>query len=112
MKIYHNPRCKKSRETLSILNKNNCKIEIIDYIKEPLNKKDLSIILKKLNILAIDLVRKNEIEWRKRDVKNLDNEQIINLMIKFPKLMQRPIVTNGDKAIIGRPPDNVYKIMT
>lgn len=112
MKIYHNPRCRKSRETLSIILKKGIKIEIIEYLKTPLKFEDLKLILIKLDISPIDLVRKTEKVWKKEgENKDLNNDEIIQLMVENPKLIDRPIVEDEKKAIIGRPPTNVLHII-
>lgn len=105
IKIYHNPRCSKSREGLSILEESGKEFEIIDYMKTHISENELSNLVKKLNINPIDLVRKNEEIW-KQDFKdkNLNDQQIIQAMAKNPKLIERPIVIKGSKAVIGRPP--------
>lgn len=105
VKIYHNPRCSKSREGLSILEESGKEFEIIDYMKIHISENELSELIKKLNINPIDLVRKNEEIW-KQDFKdkNLNDQQIIQAMAQNPQLIERPIVIKGSKAVIGRPP--------
>ena len=111
MKIYHNSRCSKSRDTLKILEEKNIKYEIIHYLDSPPSTKEIELILKKLKIQPIDLVRKNEKIWKEKyKGKILTNKTIIKILIKNPKLIERPIVINGAKAIIGRPPKNVYDL--
>ena len=112
MKIYHNPRCSKSRQTLSLIEVGNKKVEIIEYLKTPVSVKEIEIILEKLGIKAIDLVRKKEQIWIE-DYKGRDltDKKIIEAMVENPKIMERPIVIDGNKAIIGRPPENVLTIM-
>lgn len=111
-KIFHNPRCSKSRETLKIIENKEERIEIIKYLENPPSKKELKEIISLLNIKPIELVRIQEKEW-KENFKNqtLSDEEIIDAMIKFPRLIERPIVVKNDKAIIGRPPENVLKIL-
>ena len=112
MKIYHNPRCSKSRQTLAILNEKKIKFEIVEYLKHSLRKSELKAIITKLEINPIELVRKNESIWKENyKDKNLSDEEIIHAMINFPKIIERPIVINGKKAVIGRPPENVLKII-
>ena len=112
MKIYHNPRCTKSRLTLNLIHEKGKEVEIIEYLKNPLTIKDLELILKKLNISAIDLVRKNEKIWKEKfKSKKLQDDEIIQAMIDYPKLIERPIVINGTKATIGRPPEKILKII-
>ena len=112
MKIYHNPRCKKSRETLLLMQQNKINIEIIRYLDSKLTVLEIKQILKKLNFRAIELIRKNEKIWKEQNNKEkLKEIDLINLMIKYPKIIERPIVISGNKAIIGRPPENVLKII-
>ena len=112
MKIYHNPRCSKSRQTLAILNEKKIKFEIVEYLKDNLRKKELKAIIEKLEINPIELVRKNESIWKENyKDKNLSDKEIIQAMINYPKIIERPIVINGKKAVIGRPPENVLKII-
>lgn len=111
MKIYHNTRCSKSREALALLKSINSNIEIIEYLKQPLTFKNVELLLSKLNIKPIELIRKEEKEWKENyKGKEMNDTEIIHAIAKFPKLMQRPIVINGEKAIIGRPPENILKI--
>lgn len=110
--IYHNPRCSKSRETLEILETKKVDYKIIKYIDFPLSEEKLSKIINLLKIRPIELVRKNESIW-KENFKHLDfkNEELIKVMAKYPQLIERPIVINGDKAIIGRPPKKILDII-
>ena len=112
MKIYHNPRCSKSRQTLSLIEEKNKEIEIIEYLKTPATVEEVESILEKLGIKAIDLVRKKEQIWIE-DYKGRDltDKKIIEAMVENPKIMERPIVIDGNKAIIGRPPENVLTFM-
>ena len=112
MKIYHNPRCSKSREGLAILEASKLKFEIIKYLETPTSKEELTEIIKLLGIEPIDLVRKNEVIWKENyKGKTLSNSEIITAMIEHPKLIERPIVINNGKAIIGRPPEIIKTIL-
>jgi len=110
--IYHNPRCSKSRETLEILETKKADYEIIKYLDVPLGEEKLAKIIKLLKIKPIELVRKNESIW-KENFKNLEftDEELIKVMAKYPKLIERPIVINGNKATIGRPPKKILDII-
>jgi len=112
IKIYHNNRCRKSREGLEILENSEKEFEIIKYLEETPSKTELKEVIKLLDITPIELVRKNEAIW-KSDFKGkkLSDDDIITAMIKNPKLIERPIVINGDKAVIGRPPQNIFEII-
>ena len=112
MKIYHNPRCSKSRNTLSIIQKMGNEVEIIEYLNSPPTAKELEVILEMLNIQPIELIRKNEIIWRENyRGKQMRDDEIINAMRENPKLIERPIVIKNGKAIIGRPPEKVLNLL-
>jgi len=108
MKIYHNPRCTKSRQTLAIIEEKGIEVEKVLYLENALTKIELIHILKKLGIDAEKLVRKSEVIYKEKyKGKNLSEEKWIEVMVENPKLIERPIVVKGEKAIIGRPPENV-----
>lgn len=112
MRIYHNPRCSKSRDSFNLLEELEIDFEIVEYLKTPLNKKELTELLVKLNIPAKDLIRKGEKDFKENfKGKELTEEEWINAMIQFPKLMERPIIVNGDKAVIGRPVEKVIDLL-
>ena len=112
MKIYHNQRCSKSRQTLTLIQEKGKEVEIIEYLKNPPIFEDLELILVKLAISPIDLIRHKEEIWKEKyKGKELKDDEIIQAMINHPKLIERPIVINGMKAIIGRPPENVLEII-
>lgn len=112
IKIYHNPRCSKSREGICELDAINQPFEIIEYLKNPLTKEELITILKKLNFKPIELVRKNESIWKEQfKDKNLSDNKIIDAMLEYPKLIERPIVINGDKAVVARPIHKIKEIL-
>lgn len=113
MKIYHNPRCSKSRQALEMLQNATSNIEIIEYLKYPLRFGEIKMLLSQLNIEPEQLIRKNEKVWKENyKGKAMHESDIINAIIMYPKLMQRPIVTNGEKAIIGRPVENILEIFS
>lgn len=104
IKIYHNPRCRKSREALNFLQENKHDFEVVLYLEDKLTLAELKGLIKKLEIKPMDLIRKEEALWKKEyKSQNLGDAQLINLMIKEPKLMQRPIVVKDDKAVVARP---------
>lgn len=112
MKIYHNPRCSKSRQGLAIVNEANVDFEIREYLKEPVSVEELTDIIKKLNIPAIELVRKNEKDWKENfRHKDLSEQEVIEAMVSFPKLIERPIFVKGEKAVIGRPPEKIKDLL-
>ena len=108
IKIYHNPRCSKSRQALAIIKSKTSKFEVIDYLKNPLTFKEIKLLLSQLNIKPLALVRTQEIIWRENyKGKELTDIEIINAMFENPKLIERPIVVKNNKAVIGRPTENV-----
>ena len=108
MKIYHNPRCRKSREGLQLLESSHQDFEIIDYLNNPPREKELTDILKMLGLNPIQLVRKNETVWKENyKNKELTDAEIVKAMCDNPKLIERPIVISGNKAVLGRPPENI-----
>ena len=112
MKIFHNPRCSKSRQGLAILNDAKVDFEIIEYLKTPPSEKEIKDILSKLNMEPIDLIRKNEAIWKENyKGKELSNDQIIKAMAENPKLIERPIVIHNNKAVLGRPPENISSLI-
>jgi arsenate reductase len=112
MKIYHNPRCGKSRETLKILQDNGVEPEIVKYLEDIPTAEELKNILGKLKMKPEALVRKTEKIYKEKfKGKELSDEEWIEAMIKYPKLIQRPIVVKGNKAVLGRPPENVKELI-
>ncbi|QXP52718.1 arsenate reductase (glutaredoxin) [Cellulophaga sp. HaHa_2_95] len=112
IKIYHNPRCSKSREGLAVLENSNRDFEIVKYLEKPMTEKELTEIVKLLGIPAIDLVRKNEKIWKEEfKGKVISEEAVIKAMVANPKLIERPIIVNGSKAVIGRPSSNIQSII-
>jgi len=111
--IYHNPRCSKSRQTLEILNDHDVDIEIVLYLENPPSEDEIASILIKLGLNSRDIIRKGEDEYKLLDLKdqNLTENELITFMSKNPKLIERPIVVKADKAVIGRPPENVLSII-
>jgi arsenate reductase (glutaredoxin) len=113
VKIYHNPRCTKSRQTLQLLKDHGVEPEIIEYLKTPPSVQELSDILDKLGMQPRDLIRKQEVEYKSNglDNKELDNDSILRAMVENPILIERPIVVTDNKAAIGRPPENVLDLL-
>lgn len=112
MKIYHNPRCAMSRQTLAILQEHNVAPEIVLYLRDVPDALEMRDLLLKLGMTPLELIRKNEASWKKNyKGKILSNDQLIEAMIKHPKLIERPIVIKGTHAVLGRPPENVLKLL-
>ncbi|WP_460219046.1 arsenate reductase (glutaredoxin) [Psychroserpens sp. MEBiC05023] len=110
--IYHNPRCSKSREGLALLENSGKDFEVIKYLDEPISEEQLKSIVNTLGVKPLELVRTNEAIWKSEyKEKTLTDSQIIKAMTVHPKLIERPIVINGKKAIIGRPPIKILDII-
>ena len=110
--IYHNPRCSKSRQTLELIESKGISPVIVEYLKSPLNAGELSNIYDMLGDAASGMARKGEDDYKASGLSdNSTKLEIISALAKHPKLLERPIVTNNGKAIIGRPPENVLAIL-
>lgn len=112
MKIYHNPRCRKSRETLQLIRDAGVEPEIVEYLKTPLDAAALKGLLQKLGMEPEALIRKGEKVFKEQyKGKNLSAAEWIKAMAENPVLMERPVVEKGAKAIVGRPPENVQALL-
>ncbi|RYC51326.1 arsenate reductase (glutaredoxin) [Flagellimonas olearia] len=112
IKIYHNPRCRKSREGLEVLEQSGQDFEVIKYLDKIPTKDELNEIIGYLGISPIELVRKNEAIWKEHyKGKELSDAEIVAAMVKHPKLIERPIVINGKKAVIGRPAEKINTLL-
>ncbi len=110
--IYHNPRCSKSRECNTFLNTNNKEVRVINYMKKPFSTETLSDLLDLLGLEPLALVRTNEQIWKDQfKKKELSDADIIEAMVENPKLIQRPIVVNGKKAVVARPIEKLQEIL-
>ncbi|WP_026309395.1 arsenate reductase (glutaredoxin) [Kangiella aquimarina] len=111
--ILHNPRCSKSRQTLALLQENGVEPNVIEYLKNPPSKTKLKQIVKLLGVSPRDIIRTKEAEYKDAGLDNPDltKEQIIELMVANPKVIERPIVFSNDKAAVGRPPENVLSVI-
>ena len=111
--IYHNPRCSKSRDALKLLKEKNQDPEIFLYLQEILSQSKIRNLIKKLYIPVREILRKGEEEYKRNNLsdENISDEELIHFMIKFPKIIERPIIIKGDKAVIGRPPENILKLL-
>jgi arsenate reductase len=111
-RIYHNPRCSKSRAALALLQGRGIDVEIVDYLANPPSKATLQALLVKLDIEAIELVRVTEPEYRAAVPAgtHLSSDELLELIVRTPRLLQRPIVEVGDQARIGRPPERVLEL--
>ena len=112
MKIYHNPRCGTSRKTLALLEEKNASFEVIEYLKDLPTKKELKKLIDMIGISPGEFVRKNETIYKEQfKGKELTDDEWLDAMMEYPKLIQRPIVVKGKKAILGRPPENVLELI-
>ena len=112
MKIYHNNRWGKSRKVLQLLRDNNINITVIEYLKEPINHDELHNICQILAIRPIQLVRTNDKYFKGLNVNinSMNNDEILELLVNHPKILERPIIVKNNDAVIGRPPENVEKL--
>ncbi|PPR76901.1 MAG: Arsenate reductase [Alphaproteobacteria bacterium MarineAlpha2_Bin1] len=113
IKIYHNPKCSKSREALKLLNNKGLTIDIVLYMVNRLTYNDLKLILNKLNITPNELIRKNEKKYKELiSIKNNPtDDDLINFMIDHPNLIQRPIVEIDGKIVVARPPEKILDLI-
>ena len=112
IKIYHNPRCQKSREGLKILEESGKTFTIVKYLNQPLSKEEIEELLDLLDISAEELIRTKEKVWKENyKGKDLSKEELIEAMQEHPKLIERPIVVKDKKAIIGRPPEKIKELL-
>ncbi|GAA4302611.1 arsenate reductase (glutaredoxin) [Nibribacter koreensis] len=110
--IYHNNRCSKSRETLDLLQNAGQDVEVVSYLTNPPTAQELKDVLAKLQLAPEDIIRKGEMLYKEQYAgKHLTQDEWIQVLVENPILLERPIVVNGDKAVIGRPPQNVLTIL-
>ncbi len=110
--IYHNPRCGKSRQTLKMIQETDTEVEVIEYLKTPPTYEELEQVINKLGIEPLALIRKGESIFKEKyKGKTLSDAEWITAMVENPILIERPIVVKGNKAIIGRPPENVESLL-
>lgn len=112
LRIFHNPRCTKSRETLQIIEESGEMVEVVEYLKTVPSEEELTEIIEILGIKPEELVRKSESIYKEQyKGKELSSKQWIKAMVQNPKLIERPIVIKGNQAVIGRPPENVKQLL-
>ncbi len=111
--IYHNPRCSKSRQTLALLEENGISPEVVLYLETPLNAAELGELLGRLGIAPRQLLRKGEADYKALGLSDdsLADDKLVEAMGSHPKLIERPIVVHGDRAVLGRPPENVLELL-
>jgi len=112
MRIYHNPRCSTSRQTLEIIRKAGVEPEVIEYLNDVPSEKELTELVKMLGISPEELIRKGEDDYKERfKGKELTDAEWISAMVAYPKLIERPIVVKNGKAVLGRPPEKVLELL-
>mgnify|MGYP003113339929 FL=1 len=109
--IYHNPRCSKSRQTLALIEEQNHEVTVVEYLKNPLSVAEIETLLTLLNVSPLEMMRTKEAEFKEQNLSQADNVTLIAAMAATPKLIERPIVSDQTRAIIGRPPENVLTLM-
>ncbi len=110
--IYHNPRCRKSREALQYLEDKGKQVVVVNYLDEPLSKSVIKRILYKIELKPSQIVRKNELEWKAiNNRKELTENQILDVLVKYPKTIERPIVISEDSGILARPLENLVSFL-
>jgi len=111
--IWHNNMCSKSREAKSILDNINEEFQVFEYLKEKLTTQKIQDIKKLLGITDIkDMLRKKEIEYKELGIENKSEDEILELLLKYPKLIERPIIIKDDKAVIARPMSNLTDLLS
>ena len=112
--LYHNPRWRKSRGAVSLLKEHNLDFSIVEYLKTPLTPSEIISLSKKLGKAPGEFVRKNETDFKNNNLGNQldDDQKMAEAIAEFPKIMERPIAVKGDKAVIGRPPENVLSLLS
>tara|TARA_B100001175_G_scaffold316738_1_gene331461 strand:- start:1289 stop:1642 length:354 start_codon:yes stop_codon:yes gene_type:complete len=110
--IYHNTRCRKSREALQYLEDNGFSFDIVKYIEQSFDKNTLGEVLKKINKKPSEILRKKEVLWKKEYAsKDLTEDQILQLLVEQPKLIERPIIISSDKGVLARPIENLMEFL-
>ena len=109
--IYHNPRCSKSRQTLALIEEQKHEVTIVEYLKTPLSIAEIETLMSLLKVSPKEMMRTKEAEFKAQNLASADDATLIAAMAATPKLIERPIVTDNTRAIIGRPPENVLSLM-
>ena len=112
--IYHNPRCSKSRQTLALIEERGISPDIVLYLNNPPNEATISELLKKLGMSARDIIRKGEDAYKENNLSDskLSETTLIKAIASYPTLLERPIVVKGNRAVLGRPPEKVYSLIS
>ena len=112
VRIYHNPRCSKSRSACALITEKGIAAEVVEYLKTPPSREELRVLLKKLGMQPAELVRQGEAEFKAHYAcQILTDEAWLDAMVAYPILIERPIVVCGDKAVVARPPERVLELL-
>ena len=111
-KIYHNPRCSKSRQALALIQEHDFDIDVVEYMKSPLSRAELQELLRKLGFGPRDLIRRFETEFKSAGVSDeTSDDELLDLMLAHPRIIQRPVIEVGDHAVVGRPPERALDLL-
>ena len=113
IRVYHNPRWGKSRTSVGILENSNVEFEVIEYLKTPLTEDEIILLSQKLGKSPAEFVRRSERDFKDNQLHRFldDDKKMAEFMVRFPKIMERPIFVNGDRAVIGRPPEDILLLL-
>jgi len=113
IKIFHNPKCSKSSMTMKLLTERGAQVNVVEYLQTPPSKQELEEILNMLKIEPRQLMRTHELEYQENNLadESLSRDDLIEAMVKFPILIERPIVISNNKAALGRPPESILEIL-
>ena len=109
--LYHNPRCSKSRQALKLLEERGCDFHVRRYLDEPLSREELAALVARLDGSVVDLVRTQESDWQALQLATPSDGDYLAALSAHPRLMQRPLLDRGDRAVIGRPPENILVLL-
>jgi arsenate reductase (glutaredoxin) len=109
--LYHNPRCSKSREALALLSTHDVEVQVRRYLEDPLDLEELRSLAARLDAPLVSLIRSNEAEWKALGLNEPDDEACLTAIAEHPRLLQRPILDRGDRAVIGRPPEAILTLL-
>lgn len=109
--LLHNPRCSKSRQALALLEEAGAEVTVRRYLDEPLDADELRSLIRRLEGSVSALVRRNETEWKQLGADAEDLRQVIDAVVTHPRILQRPIADDGQRAVIGRPPEAVCALL-
>jgi arsenate reductase len=111
MILYYNPQCSKSRQTLALLQEKGVDVSTIEYLKTPLTVTELELLAQKLDLEPREFMRHGESEYKNVANEDLTRQELLEAIVKYPSLLERPIAVTETKAVIGRPPENVLALL-